>query len=80
MLKKPSPGDRGMVTAGLGQKPNAGIRHPSKLPLLMDDGRRIKIVAFRITTNTMVRNGRGRIQFFSLKVGVRHTPISRKKN
>ncbi len=33
-LKKPGPGDRGMVTARLGKNLNAGIRRPPKLPLI----------------------------------------------
>ncbi len=33
-LKKPGPGDWGMVTTRLGQEPDAGIHHPSKLSLI----------------------------------------------
>ncbi len=67
MLKKHGPWDQGMVTGGLGEKPEH--RHPSSIKTShywwrTDIG--VKIVTFRIVTNTMARNGKGRIQLFNV--------------
>ncbi len=65
-LKKPVPGDRGMVTAGLGQKPEH--RHPSSIktsPYWWMPAASVRIVAFRIAANTIARTGRGEFSFLT---------------
>ncbi len=66
-LKKRGPGDRGMVTAWPGEKPER--RRPSSIktsPYWWTTDAGVRIVAFRIAANTMARTGRGRIQHFNV--------------
>ncbi len=66
-LKKTGPWDRGMVTGGPGEKPEWRrllFIKTSHYWWRMKAG--VKIVTFWIALNTMVRNGKGRIQFFSV--------------
>ncbi len=79
-LKKAGLGDRGMVTARLGQKPER--QRPSSIktsPYWWATDAVVRIGALQIAVNTMVRTRRERIQGFFLDVDVRCTPTSRRK-
>ncbi len=68
-LKKPGLGDRGMVTASPGQKPECWRPSSNKTSpywWMMDAG--VRIGAFWIAVNTMAQTGRRRIQSFFLDV------------
>ncbi len=67
VLKKPGPWDRGMVTGGMGEKPERRrLSYIKTSRYWRRTDASFKIVTFRITANTMAQNGRGWIQLFNV--------------